>query len=544
MPLRPASALRGLLACAVLAAPAAAQPAADRVFVHCAVAQGNGFNWAATLGWLAAEVDAAALAAERFEAEAPGRRALVELDCFVGSSSGGFVGALYDALLRNPAFGGPGPRGHEATRAVARALMFLALSSNLDSQNVGLLLSAVPAWLGIGDADSRGGWPAYWRGAVLPGPTARTFGRWIRGAAAYEPAWYDELLAAAPEALAPLPSRPGALDPDPARAEALRLAAARARRILDRGLAGDAPEVDTIGDGFCATFFAQPLAPGARPPFNFDALRLVAGCNAATAARLAASRGLAAALGGDRRMATALALAAAPDWPTLLNASGREPGLLPQLSGPLDAPPVGLAELWTFTDDGFAPWRPEADHLVLGGYPPPTLQAWIGAALLGDRLERRAADGVEVRGRLAVFGRTEDRANPDLSFAQRSMTGFFTAFPTTGDPTDRDPTLAAFYAWLDAFCAALPWPGAAFETGFFRMDWNLGRLPAAASGRSQILAAKGWNLARVQADPARAAALGPAFSGGFLFEPMDAERFVPTPGPAGETCRPGGGVSS
>jgi hypothetical protein len=237
-------------------------------------------------------------------------------------------------------------------------------------------------------------------------------------------------------------------------------------------------------------------------------------------------------------MAAAFALAPAPDWATLLNAAGREPGILPQLSGPLDAPPVGLGPVLDFDGTGFAPLAPGAPHLVLGGFPPQNLQAWVAAALLAGRLRALAAEGLPVDGRLAVFGRTEDRADPALTFAQRMVTRYFTAFPATGDDADRAPVLAAFHGWLDAFCAALPAFGPGVRADFQRMDWNLSGKPAAATRQSQILTAKGWNLARVQTDPARWPDLDPSFFASFLPDPMDEARFVPAPGPGGMACVP------
>ena len=90
-----------LVTCLPLAGPARSGSVTDKVFVQCAVVQGNGYNWASTLGWLAAQVELVALRARAFEASEPARRAAIDLSCFVGSSSGGFVAAVMDNLLSN-----------------------------------------------------------------------------------------------------------------------------------------------------------------------------------------------------------------------------------------------------------------------------------------------------------------------------------------------------------------------------------------------------------------------------------------------------------
>src|SRR5688572_221200 len=64
-----------------------------KVFVQCAVAQGNGFNWAATIGWLAGTVRQLADKASELESK-HATRAGVDVSCFTGSSSSGFSAAL------------------------------------------------------------------------------------------------------------------------------------------------------------------------------------------------------------------------------------------------------------------------------------------------------------------------------------------------------------------------------------------------------------------------------------------------------------------
>jgi hypothetical protein len=214
----------------------------------------------------------------------------------------------------------------------------------------------------------------------------------------------------------------------------------------------------------------------------------------------------------------------------------REPGLITPLSGPLDAPPIGLAAPLRFDGAGFVP-EAEGPRLVMGGFAPPRMQAWSAAALLAEALDRHAAEGAEVAGRLAVFGRTELRDDPAASFLQRAIVEYFSAAGAQGVT----PELAAFHAWEDAFCAVAGALAPRAEVAFLRMDWNLSDKPAALTGQSHVLAAKGFNLPRVQASDATRA-MGPAaFFERFLHDPMDEARFLPEPPAGGIGCVPGAG---
>jgi hypothetical protein len=130
------------LAAAILLAAVSSAAAERRVFVTCAVAQGNGFNWAATLGWLAAEAELAAARAAAWAAAAPDREAALDLACFTGSSSGSFAGATLAALLANPRLvsgaAGPGLLTPAEGAGLADALLFLALVRRFSRRGGGL----------------------------------------------------------------------------------------------------------------------------------------------------------------------------------------------------------------------------------------------------------------------------------------------------------------------------------------------------------------------------------------------------------------------
>lgn len=102
-----------------VAAPATAPVA------WCAALSGNGGNWAVTLSFLS---EALLLYLE----EHPAATAL-DLRCGVGACSGAASLLVFRNLLANPSFGVPasGPASREQAHAVARALSFLALVTDL-----------------------------------------------------------------------------------------------------------------------------------------------------------------------------------------------------------------------------------------------------------------------------------------------------------------------------------------------------------------------------------------------------------------------------
>jgi len=509
----------------------------ERVFVTCAVAQGNGFNWGATLGWMAAEAELAAARAQAWAAASTGRRASVDLRCFTGSSSGSFAGAVLDALLANPRLVSGAAESGLATpaeaRAVARALLFLALSTDFRWEIVPLALDRLGARLGLLERSDDAAGLRPWSGLASAGRVRRTAAHWIAGAERYDPAWF----AALEDIAGPLPfrDRPSRdASPDKTADSALHRAGRVARRILDDRLDGERATLGPPGPGICVTALVAPATRAAVLPFA--ALDLVQVCGAGTVARLAASAPFAGWLADAPAMAARLRLAPAPDWRVMIGLSLREPGLVTALSGRLDAPPIGLGAPVLFDAGVFVPWDARK-RLVMGGFASPRLQAWSAAALLAEALDRHAASGSQVEGRLAVFGRSEIREDPGASFLQRAIVRYFSGPEASG----MTPELAAFHAWEDEFCAVAETLAGRAEIAFLRMDWNLSDKPAALTGQSHVLAAKGFNLPRVQATAA-SRARGPAsFFGRYLHDPMDEARFLPEPPPGGIGCVPGAG---
>ena len=516
---------------------AAATSEADKVFVQCSVLQGNGYNWAATLGWLAGQVEIAAVQAKDYETRNPGRSAGIDLACVTGSSSGGFAAALFDRLLHNPHLVGPSGAGDQpvspaTAKEISRALLLLALSTDFRDEDAGLALTGIGTWAGLLDRTSNPERLRAWRAASTPDRISVIFNQWILAAGLYRPEWFDALT---DDGATPIPifrKRSGALGHDAAHGsdEQMRVLAARARRIVSKEISGWTLPDRPPGNGFCATALVTPIADQ-KLPFDFDQLSLVVGCNATTFAALTRSPSLMRWLAQGRQMADRLLLAQFDSWSGLLNMTVREPELVTPLTGGPDPGAFGIEAAAGFDGARFVRRQPTSPFLVLGGFAGPRLQAWPATALLTDRLASLRAAGISVEGRIALFGRTERRSDPGFSFAQRAIRDYFAR---DGDPL---AALTAFHAWQDEYCVvvdALP-PG--MPADFYRMDWNLSPRPAALTRESRILAAKGYNLGKVQTSRDRIQGSATDFFQAFLFDPIDTEVFVPTPPRAGMRCR-------
>lgn len=124
------------------------------ILVHCMSAQGNGGNWAATLGWIAADYMQIADRAELAARDAS-RPVYIYPRCFSGGSSGSAVTNVVMSLLSNYAVLSPTGDGDEALRKAgffsaadmrdyARAIRFLGLSTDMSvGETVKFLASTV-----------------------------------------------------------------------------------------------------------------------------------------------------------------------------------------------------------------------------------------------------------------------------------------------------------------------------------------------------------------------------------------------------------------
>ncbi|WP_424932437.1 hypothetical protein [Amaricoccus macauensis] len=511
-----------------------AAPVPSRVFVQCVVMQGNGYNWASTLGWLSGQVEIAAARASAWEAAHPGSRAGIDLRCATGSSSGGPAAAVLDALLENPTLVDRNDDWltPEEAQGVSRALMFLALSTNFDGEYRRLVGTGIGAWLGLFDRSSNALGGRYWRGVSTASVNAAIFGDWVRAARVYDPAWHDALM----DEAGPLPlyaERPAQLgqsgeDPAAARMEALANAA---RGQVDKALQ-QAPATDVpVGPGICATALAVTGRP--KPPFSYADLRLIAICDPETFTTLSSNTHLGEWLGSSTQMQERLVLASTRSWRNILNITLREPELMTPLTGKLRVAPIGLDAIAVpaGADSSVA----AGPLVMMGGFADPRLQAWISAAMLSGKLDALERRGVEGDGRLAVFGRTEDRDDPTETFAQRTIVKYFDSLEM---PFHEEGTLPFYYDWQDEVCPVAEDLARRSHVDFYRMDWNLPGGAGAIAGHGQTLAAKGYNLGKIQTPRDKYPELPSRIWRTFAFDPIDTQAYLPTPPPGGMPCLP------
>jgi hypothetical protein len=459
-----------LLALTFLGSQARAnQPLFHKIYLQCSIAQGNGFNWASTVGWLAGTVEDLVDQASAFESQHPGKTAGVDISCFTGSSSSSFTAGLLDHLLNNknlvPA---PASKGHkilsvQQARHISQALYFLALSMDFTrAEKLTAGIAAVGARIGLTDTNSQTVPGNLWSPRVAARSVTALFNKWIAAADLIKLDWLGHF--------------------------------ADARSLVNQQVQGQAAKRQSISDDFCVTGLAVPLEQ-ATLPLNFDNLKLMYICNAATVARVM-GRDLFEFLRSGRVMKNRFLIATTDTWSTAQNISVREPALTSELSGSLLRSPIGLSKVYELRDDGFHGLSSRGRYLIVGGFADPRMQAWVGTVLLKQRMRELEKQGIEVVGRVSVFGKLESRTDPDYSFAQQAVVRFFTSYPTDKNWKPAEATLNQYYLWQDDYCRALEKVGMGFSSDFYRMEWNLSPMPAAVTGQSQALTEMAYRVAK------------------------------------------------
>lgn len=437
----------------------------SKVFVQCSVAQGNGFNWAATVGWLAGTIRQLADKADKFQV-AHGAAAGVDISCFTGSSSSGFTAGLLDHLLNNQNLvpGGDSKRHKILTptqaRNVSDALYFLARSMDFTPEERMIAgISVIGAQLGLADLVSShviGG--NFWGALVSAQSVVRLFRKWITAADIYDVHWMSHI------------DSP--------------------RDYVNSQVQGVKIKPLNIANDFCVTTHVIPIEQAIKP-LDYDSLKVLFVCNAATIKK-AMNRALFSLLNSGRVMKNRFLIGSTELWSVAQNITLREPGLTSELSGSLIRAPIGLSKTYELRSNGFYGVTSEVKYLVIGGFPDGRMQSWVATALLQRRIGELQAQGIEAEGRMAIFGKTELRSDSTNSFAQGAVIKYFTNYAADGNWEAAAKTLNKYYSWQDDYCIAL---SSRVSAGFYRMDWNLSKRPAALTGRSRELAVLGFNLA-------------------------------------------------
>lgn len=479
----------------------------SKIFVQCVSAQGNGFNWASTVGWLSAEIEQMARKASQYE-KTTGRTAGVDISCFTGSSSSGFTAALFDHLLHNPNLV---PNASEKRKVltvaqtfnIAKALHFLSLSMDFNAnEKAEVILSSFGSKLGFlepGLPQEKG---PFWSANASASKAIQIFNKWIKAADYYQKSWLNH--------------------------------EKNASAYVHGQIKNKASKVLEISNDFCTTVFVLPMTNAIRP-FQLANLKMLFICNMNTVAKLVdTSAHLRNLLANGSIMKNQFMIGWTKSWERAQNMTVREPDLTEALMGRLTSSPIGLSQAFTFNNGVFQTVNNQEEFLVIGGFPDPRMQAWIGTALLQDRMEKLRNQGFEVEGRVAIFGKTEERTNPDFSFAQKMMVKYFTNYHNDGNLETVQVVLNNYYRWQDDFCRATDSLSSQIDFDYFRMDWNLTDKPAAFTGQSRNLTRMGYNLVQIQSDFTKHSDVTPQ---AILYVPFDQEIFVPSPPADGMKCR-------
>lgn len=439
----------------------------NKVYVQCAVAQGNGFNWASTVGWLAAEVGQLANAAKDYNDTHAGQ-AGVDVSCFTGSSSSGFTAALLNHLLNNPNLISEGnSTEHRILTAneafqVSQALYYLALSMDFNMKETTIMLgSAIAARLGATQESGQHNIDFNFWGASSAVPTVKQyFAKWITAADLYHPDWANN--------------------------------GKNISSFVKQQVRGKTPKDLAIGNDFCVTAFVIPIESAALP-LDYSALKILYVCNQETVRKLVDTKALRTFLNRGSIMKDRLMIGWTRHWSKAHNITVREPELTTELSGSLTGNPMYLGQAFELINGRFVAANAQTDYLVVGGFPDPRMQSWVGTVLLQKRMQELQKDGYEVFGRMVVFGKTENREDSLYSFAQKTVVKYFTNYFEDGNWSVPKQTLNSYYNWQDDYCAAIRSVGGV-QFDFYRMDWNLTKQPAAITRLSQQLTSMGYQL--------------------------------------------------
>jgi hypothetical protein len=113
--------------------------------VQCSIPQGNGGNWAATLGWISEQMMIRAEQAEQLTKS--GRSVGIYLGCMLGGSSGSVVTNVVMRLLNNNNLV-PGAHPEKLfsaadTRTIARAVRYVAMAADLNLRELAVFFAQV-----------------------------------------------------------------------------------------------------------------------------------------------------------------------------------------------------------------------------------------------------------------------------------------------------------------------------------------------------------------------------------------------------------------
>lgn len=490
----------------------------QRVIQLCHTSQGNGFNWAASHGWLAESF--------AWQAQSQGRNApedrRFDVQCMAGSSSAAGTTVLLAALLENPNLGWsmspPNPR--RLTRSdlliLARALRLLALTADfgLDEQIGFAARYAAPE-----DSSTRRWWPSRYGTELI----RHTLGRRILFASLLQK---EDLERTIPSEEASLPSMIKVTDllefeniaalPQPG-----TRAYARATGFLERQrkLAKQIYNIrlgnnlwswneradaylrsSTIPYGFLTTAFAlvQPVAedglvPVEKVPPAFTRLRKLVIANRATLEVILQSPAFQESVRGKSDDILNFVFGEAVSKANLLQLSQAEPENERRLVG--TAASLGIRSIYDPQADTSGTFRLQSASatglIIAGGWTNPETTAWPLAHFQLAAAANAAAAGNETVATMLRFGKPGRTA----SFPQKVLKSYFYRNEDGSSPASAETNLQryldAYYFDSDHFVTAFRSLFAAsqipFATDKTTFNWDLAPRPAAAANLSQTL---------------------------------------------------------
>lgn len=117
----------------------------DVILAHCFAPQGNGGNWASTLGWMSEEIHLRILEAEALQKS--GKSVAIHLGCMVGGSSGSVAAATLSAVLENknllPGRSAQSPLSIAEASTAMRAIRFVAQAADLNPLELAVFYTQV-----------------------------------------------------------------------------------------------------------------------------------------------------------------------------------------------------------------------------------------------------------------------------------------------------------------------------------------------------------------------------------------------------------------
>lgn len=495
-----------------------------KIFVNCMAAQGNGFNWGSTLGWLSEIVRQSADKASTYERRNTGERAYIDLQCFAGASSSSFTNALFAQLLDNRhlvnkkhTIAGRRVLTAKQARKVADALHFMSLATDFNTiETTRILKSTAASHIGFHDRNQQNSLNLnLWKRRAGDTFVIDLFTKRIV-AARYlelnekERALIKSLKFASLDRMKRLAEQ----DAKDLKSKFVRNMVA-ARDAIDKYITKDRKKAflaSKLSDHMCINVFLLHANKQTTKPFRYKDFRLAYLCNQATYEKLRKSKTFARILKSSSIMKDKIILASTKSWKTAVNMSMREPGLLDELSGRLNEDHMGIMKASRFVQGRFQALDTNSEFLVMGGFPGARMQAWAVTALAQEQMQAYKSAGYESEARLSTFGKIDQRSEI-ISFDARTITEYFS-----------EQRLQDYYQWQDDFCHLSQLDRQDFHVDLYNMDWNLSSSPASIGNRAYILTAKGINLVRIQTDYAKH---GDLFKRKFVYDPMDDLKFIP-----------------